>query len=296
MKPSNTFLPVITYRTSHSLMIPLIPLLSIAIVIGLLFQQIHFVVNIISQGENNYSLQTLEGILLVVLSVMGGFTIAYLIKERKAKILKVIYGFGVFISMVTLTWILGFLIRTNYFPKELWIEVVAAVGGITLGTGALFTMILEKGNQFTKNCFLLIVSLVMGTPFGLFLEMLTFVTLIVLISIFDIYSVFRGPIHKILESNGMTFESNNLQQNKARIIDIGIGDFVFYIALVTFVSKNFDIISAILSAIAIIVGVSITQIFVNKYQRFPGLPIPIFLAIVFVGIKFLIFYLISGLF
>ena len=158
-----------------------------------------------------------------------------------------------------------------------------AIVGAFIGVCACLVFIFNKGNQQIKNELIAILGIVIGSVFGVVLPLPAFLTLIILISLFDIYSVFRGPISKIFQKSNQLFSPKNTEVG-IKSIAIGIGDFIFYSSFVTFVTKELGLAFGLSTIIGIIVGIKITEQMLLKYGRFPGLPIPIFLALVLLGI------------
>ena len=300
--PSTRFL-LITFMTKKPLILVLFPILSLSYLLGWFHQNTEFEMNLFITGESSQPLQFLEGIILVTIAVLSGVIIVIAIKRKLEKILKIFFSIGLFISSVGVFWLHGYLINISYldyvtastplFILVKWVELITAVIGLIVGYLSFVIFILDKGNLIMRNVTIFILGIAIGSLFGLILHAATFFTMLVLISLFDIYSVFRGPISKIFGKTNLSVMPHN-DSIEERLIGIGIGDFVFYSALVVFISSNYGLILGACSIIGIVVGIRITEKMLYRYNKFPGLPIPIFLSLFLIGIGWIILNLILG--
>ena len=156
-----------------------------------------------------------------------------------------------------------------------------------MGLSSVIFIILERSHILIKNLLVFILGIAMGTVFGAVFPIASFLSLVIFISLFDIYSVFKGPINQLLKKTNMSISENN-ENISTTSVAIGIGDFVFYSSIVTFVTKNLGLILGFAAIIGILVGIKITKNMLVKYGKFPGLPIPIFLSLFLVLIGWLV--------
>ncbi len=294
---------LITFLTTKPILLALIPLLILSYLLGWFHQNTTFEMNLFIPGESTQPIQFLEGIILVVIAVLSGILIVIAIKKRLEKILKIFFSIGLFLSSVGVFWLHGFLINISYskslaestpfFTVVKWIELILAIIGLIVGILSFLIFILNKGNLLLKNTIVFVLGIAVGSLFGLILQSATFFTLIILISLFDIYSVFRGPISKILKRTNISIAPQNYISEE-RLVGIGIGDFAFYSALVVFISSNYGLILGACSIIGIVAGIKITEKMLYRYKKFPGLPFPIFLSLFLFGIGWLIIHFFLG--
>ena len=224
---------------------------------------------------------------MVSVAVGSGFLIVFALRKHLIIVLKTFFALSFFASSVCMFWIHGYIFEITFLENVFWVEIITAIVGGIVGCLAIFSLILEKGGTHTKNLTVFILGLVMGTIFGMIFSFVTYITLIVLISLFDIYSVFRGPINQIFKKTNFSISSES-NSNLKQSIAVGIGDFIFYSSLVTFITKELDPILGFISIIGILVGIKITENMLYKYGKFPGLPIPIFLSLFLVLVGWLI--------
>jgi hypothetical protein len=127
------------------------------------------------------------------------------------------------------------------------------------------------------------------------------------ISIWDIISVKKGPIKKIMESTGNIdpdFEKKvasgeiQLADLEDSDLEIGIGDLAFYSMLAShtliaslFLTENwiFALLATIAAIVGIILGSKLTIRALEHNKILPGLPLSIFIGIGLVGIMVLIY-------
>jgi presenilin-like A22 family membrane protease len=168
-----------------------------------------------------------------------------------------------------------------------WIEIPFAIVGCIIGSLTFICLTLNKCNLYVKNAIIAILGIAVGTIFGLVLPLPTFLTLLIVISIFDIYSVFKGPISKIFQKSNLSV-SQQANEFIERSIAIGIGDFIFYSSLVTFVTKELGLAIGISAILGILVGIKVTERLLLRYGKFPGLPIPILFALILSGLAWIV--------
>lgn len=278
----------LTYRVEKTIFIPIPILLAVSGLIGWLYSQINYTVTLFTEGEGGYGTQTLEGIFLALMAILGGFAIVFIMRKKLIKIIQVFYSLGIFFSIVVFSWLHSYFLNNMFFEEYLVVEIIGILLGIIVATTALITIVFGKGNQIVKNVIILLVSIIVGTMMGVILPMGTFLTLIIIISLFDIYSVFKGPISSIFKQEEKLSPSKYSKQIGIFEMRIGIGDLIFYSALVVFSVTYFNPILGFVTGIGILTGVKITEHFLLKHQKFPGLPIPIFLALFLVLIGWIL--------
>ncbi len=293
MKNQLSSLPIATYRSQRYHLITIFSTLIVATMFSLLFEGIDIYSTIfIEETENNIN-QTINGISLAVISMVGSFIIAFFIKKHKNNIIKIIFSVSLLITTTLLSMFLG-LIITEYFYLKSWVEVIITISGLILGILSIMFLIYNKGGQIIKNSTLIAVSLITGISFGLFLGEISFIIVIIIISIFDIYSVFKGPINSILNNIENTKQMDPHSANstsKSSSIVIGIGDFIFYIALASFTAFRYGLYISVISDLLIVLGVWLIIQLVYKQKRFPGLPIPVFLVLLVIALRYFTFYI-----
>jgi len=272
---------LIAYKTSRPTILVMLPFLVISYVVGIIYSSLEPLLYLFPSSGEEYSLQILEGVILVSVTIASSFLIVLAIRKNLVKVLKIIYAVIFFISSVSIFWIHGYFLEVSFSMNSYWLEIVLAVLGSVVGVITVYAIILEKSGTMLKNSLVLILGLAMGTVFGSVFPIASFLSLLICISLFDIYSVFRGPINQLLKKTNMSLSVDKTSIMKPSIA-IGIGDFVFYSSLVTFITKDLGPILGFITIIGILVGIKITENMLTKYGKFPGLPIPVFLSLLLV--------------
>ena len=277
----------LTFITKRSTIIILIPILVFSYLIGFVYQTITIETGIFIPGEGNSTTQFLEGFLLASIAVVSGMLIMIAIKYNREKVLKGIFAVGLFISAASVFWLHGYfleILKPNLFP---WIEIIFSIVGCILGSLVFLGFFLNKGNLYFRNTIIAILGIAVGTIFGLVLPLPTFLTLIILISLFDVYSVFKGPISKVFQKSNLSV-SQQSNEYTLQSIAIGVGDFIFYSSFITFVTKELGLAIGLSAILGIIVGIKVTESLLLKHGKFPGLPIPILFAMILSGLAWVV--------
>jgi hypothetical protein len=277
----------LTFTTKRSTILILFPILILSFAIGRIYQTFNLNTGIFIPGEGTSTTQFLEGFILASIAVVSGILIMIAIKYNLEKVLKSIFALGLFISSASVFWLHGYFIEILNPTLYPWMEITFAIFGCILGGLVLYIFIFNKGNLKLKNIVIAILGVSVGTIFGLVLPLPTFLTLIILISIFDIYSVFKGPISKIFkEAKSPVPEDGSVFTIDS--IAIGIGDFIFYSSFVTFITKELGLAIGLSAILGIIIGIKVTEGLLLKHGKFPGLPIPILFALILSGLAWLV--------
>lgn len=222
----------------------------------------------------------LNAFLFIMLLTLGLLLNYFLIKKNLRKILKFLFliSFSILVfsllifyvyiinividnSIISnisflLTFLLSIIIIKMFYSKKDLIRLLAAIG---IGSG-------------------------IGSALGFFIPYWTSILILIFVSIYDIIAVFKGPLKKLFEKDvDLTIFRFSLINFKGLII--GLGDIVFYSLLISFSFINFGLISAIIASIGIIIGSCITLSLLKKDYPFPGLPIPLFVGLILLGLS-----------
>ncbi|MBY8999422.1 MAG: hypothetical protein KGD64_00745 [Candidatus Heimdallarchaeota archaeon] len=287
-KESYGFL-LITYQTSHPLLLVLIPFLAISSLIGWVYRYfniIDFDLSFFFGSGGEYSFQIMDGVIFVSIAALSSVIIVFTLKYGLERFLKLFFSIGLFLSPVSMLWLHGYLIDYYLHNGTYWFEIIFAIIGVIIGVFVIWAFVFKKGNKHLRNGLVIFLGITLGSIFGLLLSLTTYLTLIILISLFDIYSVFKGPINKMMQKTNLHYGPISPLQKKETAL--GIGDFIFYSSLVAFATSNFGLAIGFASIVGLLLGVVLTEKLLMKFGRFPGLPLPIFLSLAFLGLGYLI--------
>jgi presenilin-like A22 family membrane protease len=120
---------------------------------------------------------------------------------------------------------------------------------------------------------------------GVSIPILTAIVLLAALAVYDLVSVYRGPIGKIAEMS-------DLEEFKGAVftvgdLTIGMGDLVFYSMLVSNAMINLGILAYLGAFAGVAVGSYLGFKMLERREVFPGLPIAIGLglaAVLIVGV------------
>lgn len=281
---------LMTYQTDRPLLLVLLPFLIISSVVGWIYRYYDIITVDLSffvGGERDVSFQIIDGIIFVSMAAISSVIIVLTLKYGLERFLTIFFSIGLFLSPISILWLHGYLIDQYLQNNQYWFEISFALVGLISGILTLLVFVFNKGNKHSRNSLVVFLGIVLGSIFGLLLSLATFLTLIILISIFDIYSVFKGPINKMFQKANVTYApiTNPLVKKETAI---GIGDFIFYSSLATFATINFGLAIGFASVVGLLLGVVFTERLLMRFGKFPGLPLPIFLSLAFLGFGWLV--------
>jgi hypothetical protein len=247
----------------------------------------------------------LNGLLFTVIAVVSGFIIVFFIKKLGIGVLKYLFGlsFGFVSFFITLMFldIIIYLIFIQFPETTFVFKLYLLFTNLYLPMGTAISVFFLLYKYFTsksiktKNFIVLYISLLISASMSIVLPFWSTLAILVGISFWDIFAVLykKGPIKEMIEI--LSENDNDDEMTKAEIkekiesgsaiydtskLEIGIGDLVFYALLTSsvFLFTN-NIIIAVLTALAIVIGTGITISRLKKNKILPGLPISIFLGI-----------------
>ncbi|MEM2083142.1 MAG: hypothetical protein QXY18_02640 [Nitrososphaerota archaeon] len=224
----------------------------------------------------------LNAALFIILLTLGLFLNYFLIKKNLRKILKILFltSFSILVfSLLTFyIFIINAIIEIDNF----------IVSNVTFFLTFLLSIIIIKMFYSKKDLIRLLAAISIGSgvgsALGFFIPYWTSILILIFASIYDIIAVFKGPLKKLFEKDvDLTIFRFALINFKGLII--GLGDIVFYSLLISLSFINFGLISAIIASTGIIIGSCITLSLLKKDYPFPGLPIPIFIGLILLGLS-----------
>ena len=219
---------------------------------------------------------TLNASVFVIMMAVAATLIYLLIKYQRKHVVKyLITGAMFFVAFFLLNW------YSELYAKQLsMILDVYGYGWIAL-TGlisALLLVGLHRGPQSIRLLSVTIVGSLTGTFLGVSIPTMTAVVLLIALAVYDLVSVYRGPIGKIAEMA-------DLEDFKGAVLTvgdltIGMGDLVFYSMLVSNAMVNFGELAYVGSFAGVLIGSFLGFKMLERRDVFPGLPIAICLGLI----------------
>ncbi|MEM5879536.1 MAG: hypothetical protein QXU74_03530 [Candidatus Aenigmatarchaeota archaeon] len=208
-----------------------------------------------------------------------GFFLAFLVKWKKFNFIKALVT-GFLISSV---FSINLILFSTIFPDSIllpWFISIFLV--VLISLTAYF-----KSFQFLSNFLSIFIGAEVAGYFATILQPPTVFVFPLLLSVYDVYAVFKGPLKKILGKPARTKKGLKVKMDFLPLlildfdfIKIGLGDVVFYSMLPAVAFMLFSLEKMAFTLIATNLGVLITLYLLRKKRiPLPGLPIPMLLGI-----------------
>lgn len=228
--------------------------------------------------------QATENSGLFILLLVGFTVFLLLIARYRLKFIfkLVVIGVPIFILFVYTDYHLNIFLNYFSFSNSAALSEVIAV----FFTFSVLYGLFKKFYLLVTSAFILMVAEV-SSLLTLSLSPPTLYILPLAFALYDIYSVFRGPLKRLIKVQPMktikqrfVYSDFGLLVTNVGGFTIGAGDFIFYALLVSSGFLQKGLFGSILVGIAINFGVLLTLFILLKYKKpLPGLPIPVFLGL-----------------
>jgi presenilin-like A22 family membrane protease len=214
---------------------------------------------------------TLNASIFVVMMAVAATLIYLLVRYKRKRMVKyLITGAMLFVAFFLLNWY-SELYATQLSP----IIDVYGYGWVGL-TGLLSVLLLvglHRGPESTRLLSVTIIGSLTGTFLGASIPTMTAIVLLVALAVYDLISVYRGPIGKIAEMA-------DLEEFKGAVLTvgdltIGMGDLVFYSMLVSNAMINFGALAYLGGFAGVLIGSFLGFKMLERREVFPGLPFAI---------------------
>jgi hypothetical protein len=226
-------------------------------------------------------------VILVVFVFATTLIAVWLARRRRVKLFMAMIFGGTAIALFLLTLLASISLTENYMDANasLYLSLALATATVVL----LSLIALRKVPASFALVLTGLLSAEVGSYFASAIPILTAILLPLGFSLYDIYTVFRGPLKTLI--NTLPDESLTTMASKIGDFSIGTGDTVFYamvpaLGYYQFWSK-FGFSSAFLPILAVDAGVVVTLYLLSKAKLLPGLPIPMGLG---VGVLLLFYF------
>jgi len=155
----------------------------------------------------------------VGIAFIGAFLIFLIFKYNKIIILKIIFAFSIFVTTFFFLFLLVYTIPYyileeytvySYFrpQTEIIILVLAIVAGVIYSVLTVVSMVFKLTPQPIPQIMAMLFAVLSGTFLATFLPTLGAVLVMIGLSIYDIISVFKGPIKKMAELSEVRNSAN----------------------------------------------------------------------------------------
>jgi hypothetical protein len=209
-------------------------------------------------------------LILVIFVFASTLAAVWLAKRRRANIFMGIVLFGSGAALFLLTLLASVDVTSSYMGAydSLYLSIAFAVATVVL----LVLVTLRKVPSSFALVLTGLLSAEVGSYFASTIPILTALLLPLAFSLYDIYTVFRGPLKTLITE----LPAENLTAISSKIGDfsIGTGDTVFYAMIPALAYYQFALSTAFVAIVAVDAGVVITLYLLGKVRLLPGLPIP----------------------
>jgi hypothetical protein len=215
-----------------------------------------------------------NALILVFFVFLATVAAVWLVRQRRAKVFMAFIFLGTAIALFLLTLLSSLSVTASYMNAYDSLYLSLAFGSATVVILALVTL-----HRIPPGYALILTGLLsaeVGSYFASTIPILTALLLPLVFSLYDIYTVFRGPLRSLVTT--LPLESMSAVSSKIGDFSIGTGDTVFYAMVPALAYYRFAISSAFVALVAVDVGVVITLYLLSKAKLLPGLPIPMFLG------------------
>lgn len=214
-------------------------------------------------------------VILVVFVFVITLTAVWLARTKKVKIFIAAILLGTSVALFLLTLLASVDLTSDYLSpfSSLYLSLAFASATVVL----LALVALRKVPAYFALVLTGLLSAETGSYFASAIPILTAILLPVGFALYDIYTVFRGPLKTLI--NTVPDEALTTMTSTIGGFSIGTGDTVFYAMVPALGYYQFGTGSAFVAILAVDVGVVITLYLLSKAKLLPGLPIPMALGV-----------------
>lgn len=218
---------------------------------------------------------TLNASVFVIMMAAAATSIYLLLKYQRKRIVKYLITAAMFfVAFFLLNW------YSELYADQLapLVDIYGLGWIVTTGVAAVLLMLgLHKGPETVRILSVTIVGSLTGTFLGASIPTLTAVVLLAALAIYDLVSVYRGPIGKIAEIA-------DLEEFKGAVftvgdLTVGMGDLVFYSMLVSNAMISFGALAYLGTFAGVAAGSYLGFKMLERREVFPGLPIAVGLGL-----------------
>ena len=209
--------------------------------------------------------------------------------------------------------------RVLFIPGTMPVyEFLLYVFGILLGFLGVYSFAIQSFKKiWIRNTMMVFFGPMIGAMLAIQFGLLTTLLLLIGLSLYDIYAVFRGPLKGIIDHSKETagvieekIQNQEIDPSEVEygplmpalpvystpIINIGLGDFAFFSVLISVAViisiKLATIIPLLLTSLGLLSGAYYTFQYLKEDRALPGLPLPIFggMGLMVVGVIFVLLF------
>ena len=236
-----------------------------------------------------------------LLVLIGATSMYILTKKRKIGLLKLMFRSVIFMILLSIVQVYIALMWETLGIIPVYTDILELMLHLTLA-GIMFTVLMSSENELLNMLIIVLYGVTFGLIFSVMLPIWSVVVIVMMLSVYDLYSVFKGPLKALIDTfigegckpsgSGTTLLDELLKGLIIRFrgIRLGSGDILFYSLLVgsTYRLEPYSPVYTLASGIGILLGSFITLKALERRRAMPALPLPALLSLVFVGLSYLL--------
>ncbi|MCY3412740.1 MAG: hypothetical protein INQ03_13970 [Candidatus Heimdallarchaeota archaeon] len=241
----------------------------------------------ISESRVVYEFSSLTPVFIALIIISSSILLIIVYRLLKQQMMRWLYGS--MIGLVSIDLILEIVETTSGIQTILLIILIIIIS-------VVLSAVYVSGQPWIKlrNTGILYASIILGRQVTLLIDVQTILLASFIFSLFDIYSVFWGPLSKVLgKPKSLPFQIPTDSQVAYQLEQVclkgtpvyiskysllGIGDTLFF-SILLFVSYQMGFLVMILVVFMLYLGSTLTLFLLRKISPLPALPIPVLSAL-----------------
>lgn len=258
------------FKAKPVLVVPILGSLVISVVCGVLFLKSEVQLASVMLPETGAG-PWANAVIFVLASGLGATMIYVLLKRGVLRFLRFLMGAAFSVLTFSLS-----LLYSELFLEIVGFEVpaVAVLALASVVTVFAVAEIVRRGKFY--EVIVLVFGGATGSLLGASIPVLSAVLILLLLAVYDVVAVFRGPVGKIASKGlehlpGASFTFRN--------VHVGLGDLTFYSMLVTRMLLSFGWQACVAATLGVLAGAYLSMKMVERKGIFPGLPFSVLLGL-----------------
>jgi len=232
--------------------------------------------------ENTAESAFLNSMVFLGLVLVGTFFMLLIVRAKRAFFLPFVMAFAVFFSFWGILEVFAYAVELPGWLYPIYEPLSLAVAATTAA------LIIKPVSVLLLDALLLLYGTMAGALFYSVLPPWSVAAIAAVLAVYDLYSVFRGPLRRILEGTvggggGQPKATSHLRGAVVYVGDLalGMGDILIYSMLspLYYLYPSPSVARWALCAVALAAGFSLTLRMLKKKRFVPALPLPVFLSI-----------------
>lgn len=208
----------------------------------------------------------LNTLIIISLITASGVLILY-IARKKRNVFRILVGILIWLISfgVTSIYILNFALAIDFQLFRFWLPLSVFAASLVM-----YAMLMR--GELASSIAASYIASGAGGAIGMSIPYWTFIILVVGISAYDVFAVYRGHLSTLTKEDAPLLKGLTIEVGD---IVIGMGDLFFYSLTLATIVWNLGCLPAIAAMTWILIGYAITLYCLKKRRIIPGLPIPL---------------------